>query len=433
MAINTLNTEINNANVQSWITTFQSDVLPQRLLLDSFYRAKDIINKADTPVEKSTRVFNKIHSNYAKMIVNNASSYLVGKPVTYAFDDEKLAKAWKYFQKYNDETAENLTLAKSQSRFGIAYELMGIDKDKRIYIKPLSPLNTFFVKDSAITEDVVCAITYWTVKDSVTSKIVTKGYVYTTEALRPFTNDTSLILGDEVINPFKPVMPVFEYKNNDECLGDYESVTELLSAYNKLLSTNFDDVDGIANAILALYNASLAKDENGKLRYSRVIELLGQNAKAEYIYKKLDKDYVEYLRNAIRDDIFSITNIPDLTDDSFSGNVSGVALSYKLIGFDNLHQEKSGYFEKGLTDRIECFVNYKNLTTTPREMPDVNIEFYKNLPQNIERDIKIAELAFKGAISKETAIDKMEIVTDTAEELKRLQSELPEVIDDGEI
>ena len=66
-------------------------------------------------------------------------------------------------------------------------------------------------------------------------------------------------------------------------------------------------------------------------------------------------------------------------------------------------------------------------------MPKVNVEFYKNLPQNIERDIKIAELALKGAISKETAIDKMEIVTDTAEELKRLQSELPEVIDDGEI
>ena len=55
----------------------------------------------------------------------------------------------------------------------------------------------------------------------------------------------------------------------------------------------------------------------------------------------------------------------------------------------------------------------------------VDIQFYPNLPANIDKDSKIAELHSLGAISQETMIENLEIVKDKDGELKRLSAERP--------
>ena len=194
-----------------------------------------------------------------------------------------------------------------------------------------------------------------------------------------------------------------------------------------MLSTNFDDVDSVANSILALINAKINRDEVQELKKSRILELMGENTDIRYLNKSLDKNYVEYLREALRDDIFSITNVPDLTDEKFAGNQSGVALSYKLIGFENLRLIKKNYFEKGLYQRLKCLLNYKNLSETPLEIGegDVTITFQVNLPSNIDKDKQYSELYNAGVLSLETTLELMESVDDVQEELKRIESEKP--------
>lgn len=412
-------------NIQNWIQTFNSQN-NKYSKLESYYKGEDFLNKVETELDKANkRQVNNIHSNLARMIVNNACGYFMGKPVTYTFEDAGFQKIVEEVLWRNDEQAENQTLAKIASKFGVAYELMGLNEDKQIFIKDLSPLNTFFVVDDTILENKICAITYWT--RNINGNPVTKGYVYTKDEIIPFTGDRAYTFGQPEVNPFKPIIPVFEYKNNDECLGDYEPVTELLSAYSKLLSTNFDDVDSVANSILALINAKINRDEVQELKKSRILELMGENTDIRYLNKSLDKNYVEYLREALRDDIFSITNVPDLTDEKFAGNQSGVALSYKLIGFENLRLIKKNYFEKGLYERLRCLLNYKNLSETPLEIGegDVTITFQVNLPSNIDKDKQYSELYNAGVLSLETTLELMESVDDVQEELKRIESEKP--------
>lgn len=412
-------------NIQNWIQTFNSQN-NRYSTLEDYYQGKDFLNKVETELDKANkRQVNNIHSNLARMIVNNACGYFMGKPVTYTFEDASFQKIVEEVLWRNDEQAENQTLAKIASKFGVAYELMGLNEDKQIFIKDLSPLNTFFVVDDTILENKICAITYWT--RNINGNPVTKGYVYTKDEIIPFVGDRAYTFGQPEVNPFKPIIPVFEYKNNDECLGDYEPVTELLSAYSKLLSTNFDDVDSVANSILALINAKINRDEVQELKKSRILELMGENTDIRYLNKSLDKNYVEYLREALRDDIFSITNVPDLTDEKFAGNQSGVALSYKLIGFENLRLIKKNYFEKGLYQRLRCLLNYKNLSETPLEIGegDVTITFQVNLPSNIDKDKQYSELYNAGVLSLETTLELMESVDDVQEELKRIESEKP--------
>lgn len=431
MYITAEDTEVTEKNVRDWVRQFNNELRTHYVELDTYYKGRDKLNKVQTELDKSTkRTINDIHVNYARMIVNNACGYFMGKPVSYEIKNKDFDKDVRELLWRNDEQAENMELAKTASRFGVAYELMALNNDKNVYIKSLSPLNTFFVVDNTILQEKICAITYWTRKTS-DNKAKTIGYVYTKDEIRKFEGDDAYTFDEPETNPFKPCIPVFEFWNNDEHTGDYENVTEILSAYSKLISANFDDIDSIANAILAFINAELNKDDAKEFKKSRIVQILGENADVKYLEKHLDKEFVQYLREAIRDDIFSITHIPDLTDNSFSGVKSGEALSYKLIGFENLRLIKQNYFEKGLYQRLTCFMNYKKLEKAAVEIPegDVTITFYANLPKNIDKDRQIAELFGKGVISRRTAIDKIEIVDDTDEEIKRIEDEMPDVGD----
>lgn len=426
---------ITGQNIKNWIQDFINNYQSRFLNLEGYYQGTDFLNKVQTELDKANRrQENIIHSNLSRMIVNNACGYFMGKPVSYSFKDKSFEKVARELLWKNDEQAENMTLAKMASKFGVAYELMGVKPDKTLYIKPLSPLTTFFVVDDTILQNKICAITYWTYKLS-NNQTETKGYVYTPDKILLFKGIDVFTIRESEINPFKPIIPIFEYKNNDESFGDYESVLELLSAYSKLISSNFDDIDAVANSILALMNAQINQDDKKELKKSRILQLIGERADIKYINKTLDKEYVQYLRNALREDIFSITNVPDLTDEKFAGNQSGVALSYKLIGFENLRLTKKNYFEKGLFERLKCLLNYKLLLPVANEIPEgtVEITFYTNLPSNIDKDKQIAELYNSGVMSLETALERMETIDDVDEELKRIQEEKPNIEDlDGQ-
>lgn len=420
---------INSLNLKEWLLLF--DPIQQHLMkLDTIYQAHDIINKGTQRCDKG-RPDNRVHSNLASMIVKNSTNYFIGKPVSYDFKDEAMRNTLEQYLFDSREEQENKQLAKSCSKYGIAYELCGVDEYKDPYVRMLDPLNTFEVVLNDILETPVCVVSYMRYQVLTTKEQRIKGWIYTKDIIYSFDGASTydnLALREE-INPYKPMMPVVIYKNNDECKGDFEDVTELLNAYNRLLSNSFDDIEGILNAVFVIYNATLSAEESKKLNKTRVLSLIGDNAKAEFLSKSLDEEYISMLRNWIREDIFTITNVPDFTDEKFAGNQSGVALSYKLIGFENLRQEKVGYFKTGLLDRMDILLNFKNLTETPIWLleRDVDIRFTPNLPANIEKDKEIATLFTLGVISRQTAIQEMDLVADADEELKRIEAELPDL------
>ena len=421
--------EINGKNLSEWIKLF-APIKEELLRLDTVYNALDKIDKGTQRCDNG-RPNNAIHANLASMIVKNSSNYFMGKNVTYSFEDEEMAKKLEQYLFDSRENQENKKLAKCLSKYGVAYELCGVDEAKDPYFTMLDPLNTFEVVKDDVTATQICVVSYinYTVLNTKENRV--KGWIYTGDIIYSFDgssiNDNFTLT--EEINPYKPLMPVVVYQNNDERKGDYEDVLELLNAYNRLLSNSFDDIEGILNAVFVIYNATVSDEEAKKLNKTRVLSLIGENTKAEFLSKSLDEEYISMIRKWIREDIFTITNVPDFTDEKFAGNQSGVALSYKLIGFENLRQEKAGYFRSGLLDRIDILLNFKNLTNKPLWLleKDVNIQFYANLPANLEKDKEVATLMTMGAISKETAIENMDLVEDTAEELKRLEKELPEV------
>ena len=74
----------------------------------------------------------------------------------------------------------------------------------------------------------------------------------------------------------------------------------------------------------------------------------------------------------------------DLSDKDFAGNSSGVAIRYKLLGLDQNTAIKERYFKKGLTQRLEIYMNYLEFTNKMKHVPlhEIDIVFNRNLPVN---------------------------------------------------
>lgn len=419
--------EINGTNIGNWIEAFERNIKPYLKTLKRLYKGVDPVSKVQFD---NVDIDNQVHVNLSAMIVHNATNYFIGKPITHSYSDKfQNDGTADYLQSINKrckEKKENKTLAKDCSIFGLGYELVNYDENKEMYFKRLDPLNTFLVVNDFVFEEPIAVITY--VKRVINGKTIKEGYCYTADEIYHFSNMQNgfVINADDTITNVLGEIPVVIFTNNDEMTGDFEFVTEPLRAYNKLFSCSFDDFESIANALLVFYNAMLDESERKELKKSRVISLISEDgtkeAKAEYIYKKLDVSSFKEIRAALKEDIVTITNVPDLNDKNFAGNASGVAISYKLIGFENLRADKETYFEDALQKRYEL-IALSPTKTFDIEEGDIKDTFYQNLPKNIEKDLQIAGLYKDGILSLESTLDEIEIVDNTEEEIKKLEEE----------
>lgn len=419
--------EINGTNIGNWIEAFERNIKPYLKTLKRLYKGVDPVSKVQFD---NVDIDNQVHVNLSAMIVHNATNYFIGKPITHSYSDnfqnDGTADYLQAINKRCKEKKENKTLAKDCSIFGLGYELVNYDENKEMYFKRLDPLNTFLVVNDFVFEEPIAVITY--VKRVINGKTIKEGYCYTADEIYHFSNMQNgfVINADDTITNVLGEIPVVIFTNNDEMTGDFEFVTEPLRAYNKLFSCSFDDFESIANALLVFYNAMLDESERKELKKSRVISLISEDgtkeAKAEYIYKKLDVSSFKEIRAALKEDIVTITNVPDLNDKNFAGNASGVAISYKLIGFENLRADKETYFEDALQKRYEL-IALSPTKTFDIEEGDIKDTFYQNLPKNIEKDLQIAGLYKDGILSLESTLDEIEIVDNTEEEIKKLEEE----------
>lgn len=424
--IKVYDTEINESNIASWIKLFKDGRQSELIELENFYNGKDCIGKI---VEGKNRINNDVHVNLAYMITKNAVDYFIGEPASYSYDKSfKDAEYVDDLQFRNIEEAENKKIAKDASKFGKAFELVNIKEDKTLYYKRLDPLTTFDIYDTTILENRVCNISYTTAKDTKTKAEITRGFVYTPDEIIAFKcqGNLKVIFEERIPNVFGKI-PVVYYQNNSDEVGDYERVTDLLTAYNKLMSCAVDDYESVSNAILLIRDSKKIDEETKKsLNSTRAIQLFSENAEMAFINKTLDSNFVKTLREALREDILTVSNVPDFTDEKFSSNSSGVALRYKLIGFENLRADKEIYFKQALNRRWEIVSLYPAKKFDIKR-DSITINMFANLPSNIELDLQVAELYNAGAISRKTMLENLQIVKDVDEELKELEAEKPKI------
>ena len=103
------------------------------------------------------------------------------------------------------------------------------------------------------------------------------------------------------------------------------------------------------------------------------------------------------LKDSLKSDIHRFSMIPDLSDQTFGTNLSGVAIKYKLMGFEQHVRNKERYFTKALKQRFELYVNFLSLKGAMEYVPihRIDVVFTRNLPEMCIRDRSCALLPQK--------------------------------------
>ena len=379
---------------------------------------------------------NKLVCNHAEYISDMAVGYVFGSPISYTGDE---AKELNDIFIEIDEDSHNNELALECSICGVGYELLYMnDEDVPTpELATLSPLNAFLVVDDTVKHKPMFAVSYspkYDIHDTL------KGYdvsVYTdSQVFRYFftsLQDKNPKLIEEEEHYFGAV-PVIEYQNNKKLKGDFEGVISLIDAYNLLQSDRVNDKEQMVDALLAVVGASLGDDQDEKVETARLLKEmkiieLDEGGDAKWLVKGLNEQQTEILKKSLKDDIHEFSKVPCLTDENFVGNASGVAMKYKLLGFEQLGKTKERYFKKGLRQRLKLMANIENIRAKNIDVKTIDITMKRSLPVDDELLARIAQET-DGFISWETRVQRFDSEIDIDEERKRLEEERQKSLED---
>ena len=390
-------------------------------MLENYYLGKHAI----TSRTKEDRLKNnKVMVNHAKYITDTNIGYLLGNPVDYQANKghkiEPILDAYKK-QTINDLDSE---IAKDVSIFGLQYEYVYANEKAEPRSCEVDNKNTVIVYDDTVEHNKLFGLIYREIKKG--DKFDYYEIIYVDKKVKRVYKSYSKSLqkvGKEEPHAFGDV-PIICYKNNPELLGDFEPVISLIDAYNILQSDRVNDKEQLVDAILIFYGMDFDSEQAEMLKTSRMLADVPTDARAEYLVKTLQEGDVDILRQNIEADIHKISMVPNMADNNFVGNSSGVAIRYKLLSFEQNIKNKERYMEKGLMERFKLYNNFLMTKSKMAEVPleEVDAIFKRNLPSN---DLEISQMInnLSDVIDTETLISQLSFIKDASDIIKAKKKE----------
>ena len=368
---------------------------------------------------------NKIAHSYANYIVTASVGYFMGKPIGYTFPDE-YGPIFDDIYRYNDESAVNMKLATDCSIFGQAVEMLFMDENSTVRFAPVDVTEIIVVRHPDVIGDIHTVIRHWDEEDIVEDKTITYVEVYYTDRVERYSYEGESGGGEPYEiepHPFNDV-PFVVYDNNDSKMGDFEPVIDLINAYDQAQSDTANDFESFTDCYLKVVGASLDPEMAQQLKELKVFNFPDPEGNVEFVTKNINDSATENYKNRLDNDIHKFSFVPNMSDENFASNASGVAMQYKLAGLNYKAATKEALFKKGLLRRIELISNIINITSSePLELiQDVSIKFTRNTIDNLSEQ---ADLANKVAnlISKESTIELLRDIIDPEQEKVRVKEE----------
>lgn len=356
---------------------------------------------------------------FPKYIATMASGYLLGKPVMYADDAQQtaLAELEKAYARTDTESVD-AELALQAAVFGKSVEILFADEDAHPRCAPLPPENAFVVYDSTVQHKPLFGV-YFAKAHGLDGREENWLIHVCTDRFR-YTYRVPSLLRQDYGTPEKEPhyfggVPMIEYWNNEDEAGDFEQVLGLIDAYDALESDRVNDKEQFVDALLVITGARMETDEQGRtpgqqLRQDKLLYLPDSDASASYLARSMAESDVEILKNALRDDIHKFSMVPDLTDEKFAGNSSGVAMKFKLLGLEQLVRIKERWFREALRERMRRFASFLAMQGMPELDADrVSMVFTRSLPAN-ELEISQTIMNYAGFVPEELLLTQVPFV-----------------------
>ena len=226
-----------------------------------------------------------------------------------------------------------------------------------------------------------------------------------------------------------PAVEFYETEERESLYGG--GILTLVDALDDTLSQKLDNINYLADSYMYLLGGHVEQDEIKLMRLNRFIQVDGADAvnmKIGFLERpdgdNIQEHMIEHLNQTIHED----TGIPDMKDEAFSGNSSGVAIRYKLMPMENRAMTKERKFTQGLRKLYKIiFSTFTNVLDNPEAWRDLAFKFTRNIPANLADEVSTAKNA-EGIVSQKTQLSMISTVTDPQAELYEIAKEKTEAI-----
>ena len=391
---------------------FLRTVRPERQRLYDYYRGEQSVDKGETV---RGRPDNRLRAPFPRYITEVHTGYFLGLPPTVAYGGAAGAR-YAALSRELDLPHLYFDLGRDLSICGAGFALVWAERGG-VKVCRCDPCDCFAIRSGDAGAPLLAAVRLF-----ASGRGGTRGVLYTAERLVPFVWDgTGVTLGAAEENLLHTI-PLLPFYNNCQGVGDFAMVTGLVDAYNVLLSGALDDMQSVANAFLALYGMQgTTQRDIEQANRSRILSL-SEGGRAEFVVKNLNHEALGQLEVNLRRSILQLSMTPDLCDEHFAGNSSGVALQYKLWGIEQVRAAKERTFTDGLRALLAVLTEGERLLWRSVDLTGGEVTFYKNLPQD---NAALAEtlLSLSPLLSRQTILENLPWVADAQEELRRRAAE----------
>lgn len=395
------------------VEEFLRTVRPERQRLFDYYHGQQDIPKGEAV---RGRPNNRLHAPFPRYISDVQTSYFLGMPPTLSFARPEDGSSYTALSRSIGMDHLLFDIGRDVSICGAGFVLVWLERSGLRACR-CDPCACFALRGATAGNPLLGSVRLFQEERGVTS-----GVLYTAEKLQPFVWDSRSVTFGTPEDNLLGALSLLPFANNCQGCGDFEMVTGLVDAYNLLLSGAMDDMQSVANAFLALYGLQgTTEDDIEQANRTRILSL-SEGGRAEFVVKNLNHEALGQLEENLRRSIFQLSMTPDLSDQAFSGNVSGVAMQYKLWGIEQVRSAKERSFTDGLRRLLTTLSSGVRVLGGRADFTQGEWTFYKNLPQN-HTELAQTLLSLSPLLSTQTILEHLPWVADPQEELRRKAEE----------
>ena len=355
--------------------------------------------------------------NYAKTVLRFHDTFLLGKKVSLSSNDNETVNTFNDIYRLGQYETVDYQILDRVNKFGDAYEVVYIDNGV-IKSKVLDSACSYPVYDElgeylAFIEtwtDVFTSITYWNVYYPT--------YVehWSNEGADEHLVSTTMAIG----------LPIHYHNFSDE---DYNYGVSMLTDIKPIMDELEDVMSKMGDAIyvnsLNPMNVAIGQRIESSIPSTAVGYVLNLDA-GDYKVVSASMDYntIKLYLDNLKQMLNDISCIPSVLGSSTNiANVSSVAMQILYAMAQVNADETKKWLNIGFRERFERFKKILSMQGISVES-DVDVIYNVSMPvATTEMIANLKALQEMGAISKETIMEKSDIVSDVEVEKKRLSGE----------
>lgn len=298
----------------------------------------------------------------------------------------------------------------------------------------ISPEDLIIVYENSATKKAKYKIRLYDIDTEDTDKTTHYAEVYSATKIEIFKSVDDTSVGGALNRNFcsyqfveeKPHIygriPIVTVYNNEEQMSDLEKIESLVADYDKVLSDVSNEFEAFRNAYLMLKNMTSGKEGAQKLKDEGIIEVM-ENGDVKFVTKQIQTEALENHLNRLEKNIYTFSQVPNLSDENFAGNLSGVAIRFKLFGLETKCIIKERKMEKAIRELVRVLtVPIRVSTGKEIDLLNLKVEFTRNVPNNLT-EIVDTVTKLDGKVDKETLLSLLPFIDNPKEVLDKMEQE----------